>query len=372
MARMLRGSLDTVSSQLDSGVKRCRGIVARHGRGGEPHRVAGRAPRGAADGQARPGAGRGAGGHRGGCWPRARSYAELNVERIAKAAGISRTAFYFYFRDKRDLLMRLAADVTEQLYAQADIWFSGERRPRAARSARRSRSIAELYHEHGVLIRAIVEVSDLRGGHRDVLARPARPVRRRDRAAHRGRAGPAPAGARARHRVRADLDGRAHLLPAARAGRALADGRARRRRSPAIYLRTRLRRADGRRGQAPAPSASNSPVSICALRRRRRPRPRGLGPRAADAHRAQAAQLEDLQHVDEVDAGGHDQQRERGDDQRPARVEVAVVVGVGDEAQRDGEAAEHQRPARTGRATVRRWLKPMRLKRWWKWLASAM
>src|SRR3981081_4687209 len=40
------------------------------------------------------------------------SYADLNVERIATAAGISRTVFYFYFRDKRDLLMRLAGDVT--------------------------------------------------------------------------------------------------------------------------------------------------------------------------------------------------------------------------------------------------------------------
>jgi AcrR family transcriptional regulator len=86
------------------------------------------------------------------------SYAELNVERIAKAAGISRTAFYFYFRDKRDLLMRLAADVTEQLYAQADIWFSGDGDPQQEiREA--LTQIAELYREHGVLIRAIVEVS---------------------------------------------------------------------------------------------------------------------------------------------------------------------------------------------------------------------
>ena len=29
------------------------------------------------------------------------SYADLNIERIARRAGISRTAFYFYFRDKR-------------------------------------------------------------------------------------------------------------------------------------------------------------------------------------------------------------------------------------------------------------------------------
>jgi AcrR family transcriptional regulator len=86
------------------------------------------------------------------------SYAELNVERIATAAGISRTAFYFYFRDKRDLLTRLAADVNEQLYAQADIWFSGGGDPEQEIREALTR-IAELYAEHGVLIRAIVEVA---------------------------------------------------------------------------------------------------------------------------------------------------------------------------------------------------------------------
>jgi TetR/AcrR family transcriptional regulator, ethionamide resistance regulator len=86
------------------------------------------------------------------------SYADLNVEKIAKAAGISRTAFYFYFADKRDLLMRLAGDVTELLYAQADIWFSGDGDPEQEIREALTR-IAALYHEHGVLIRAIVEVS---------------------------------------------------------------------------------------------------------------------------------------------------------------------------------------------------------------------
>ena len=42
-------------------------------------------------------------------------FAELSVDRIAKEAGISRTAFYFYFRDKRELLMRLTEGVTDQL-----------------------------------------------------------------------------------------------------------------------------------------------------------------------------------------------------------------------------------------------------------------
>jgi AcrR family transcriptional regulator len=87
------------------------------------------------------------------------SYAELNVERIATAAGISRTAFYFYFRDKRDLLMRLAGDVTELLYAQADIWFSGEGEDPEDEIREALTQIAALYQEHGTLIRAIVEVS---------------------------------------------------------------------------------------------------------------------------------------------------------------------------------------------------------------------
>src|SRR3954462_10219944 len=72
------------------------------------------------------------------------SYADLNVERIATAAGISRTAFYFYFRDKRELLMRLTAHVNEQLYAEADTWFTGE-----ATSSEAMARIAALYEQHG-------------------------------------------------------------------------------------------------------------------------------------------------------------------------------------------------------------------------------
>jgi TetR/AcrR family transcriptional regulator, ethionamide resistance regulator len=86
------------------------------------------------------------------------SYADLNIERIATRAGISRTAFYFYFRDKRDLLTRLTADVAELLYQQAEIWFSGQGDPEAEiREA--LTNIAALYAEHGVLLQAIVEVS---------------------------------------------------------------------------------------------------------------------------------------------------------------------------------------------------------------------
>jgi TetR/AcrR family transcriptional regulator, ethionamide resistance regulator len=86
------------------------------------------------------------------------SYADLNIERIATRAGISRTAFYFYFADKRELLMRLTEDVSDELFTQADIWYSGSGDPEAeVREA--LANIARLYEQHGTLLRAIVEVS---------------------------------------------------------------------------------------------------------------------------------------------------------------------------------------------------------------------
>ena len=88
------------------------------------------------------------------------SYASLSIERIATRAGISRTAFYFYFADKRELLMRLAADVAEQLYREAGTWWSGESDGDGAEQlAEALGKIAALYRAHGPLVCAIVEVS---------------------------------------------------------------------------------------------------------------------------------------------------------------------------------------------------------------------
>jgi TetR/AcrR family transcriptional regulator, ethionamide resistance regulator len=86
------------------------------------------------------------------------TYATLSVERIAKRAGISRTAFYFYFADKRELLMRLASKLSDELYHEADAWWSGAGDgPQQLTTA--VGKIAALYRAHGPLVRAIVEVS---------------------------------------------------------------------------------------------------------------------------------------------------------------------------------------------------------------------
>ena len=84
-------------------------------------------------------------------------YVDLNVERIARRAGISRTAFYFYFHDKRELLVRLTGDVSEELLAAAERWWNEGGGPEALESS--LRDIVTLYLEHRTLLRAVVEAS---------------------------------------------------------------------------------------------------------------------------------------------------------------------------------------------------------------------
>lgn len=82
------------------------------------------------------------------------SFAGLSVEQIAKRAGIGRTAFYFYFRDKRELLMRLTGEVTSALYAEADRWWHGD----AELADSMSRTVG-LYLEHKAVLRVVSEAA---------------------------------------------------------------------------------------------------------------------------------------------------------------------------------------------------------------------
>jgi AcrR family transcriptional regulator len=129
------------------------------------------------------------------------AFGDLGIERIAKRAGISRTAFYFYFRDKRELLMRLTEDVADQLYAEAAGWWSGGG-DGAAELTAALHEIAGLYREHGPLLRAVVEASaydeEVAAFWRGVVGRFAEATRRRIEAEQaNGRASEVPAAATA-------------------------------------------------------------------------------------------------------------------------------------------------------------------------------
>ena len=79
--------------------------------------------------------------------------------------------------------------------------------------------------------------------------------------------------------------------------------------------------------------------------RRRPPRRPARRRRLGDLGGSRAAQLEDLERDHQIDAGGERDDQAGDHHRRPRRVEVAVVVGVGDEAQRQREPGHHQRPA---------------------------
>lgn len=84
---------------------------------------------------------------------------DLSIERIARTAGISRTAFYFYFRDKRELLMRLVVGVSDEVM-KASVWFAQPQDiddPELLHQA--LLSVRDVFNAHGELLRAVVEVS---------------------------------------------------------------------------------------------------------------------------------------------------------------------------------------------------------------------
>ncbi|MDQ4040481.1 MAG: TetR/AcrR family transcriptional regulator [Actinomycetota bacterium] len=87
-----------------------------------------------------------------------RTFADLRVEEIATRAGISRTAFYFYFRGKRELLMRLTEGVAELFYDGVATWWDDRDDGRAALREAVERVVG-VWARHAVLMRAVVEAA---------------------------------------------------------------------------------------------------------------------------------------------------------------------------------------------------------------------
>jgi AcrR family transcriptional regulator len=85
-------------------------------------------------------------------------FKNLTVDELARAAGLSRTAFYFYFPGKEQALMSAASEVNTELFERADTWWHGEGPPEElVRGA--LRGILQVYVEHAALLRAAFELS---------------------------------------------------------------------------------------------------------------------------------------------------------------------------------------------------------------------
>jgi len=87
-----------------------------------------------------------------------RPFKDVTVDELAKRAGLSRTAFYFYYPDKNEVLKEAANTAAAGVYAEADRWWHGEGRPEdLVREA--LEGIAGVYCDHADVLRAAVEAT---------------------------------------------------------------------------------------------------------------------------------------------------------------------------------------------------------------------
>jgi AcrR family transcriptional regulator len=87
-----------------------------------------------------------------------RPFKDVTVDELARRAGLSRTAFYFYYPDKNEVLKEAANAAAAEVYAEADRWWHGEGPPvQLVREA--LEGIAAVFVEHADMLRAAVEAT---------------------------------------------------------------------------------------------------------------------------------------------------------------------------------------------------------------------
>jgi AcrR family transcriptional regulator len=85
-------------------------------------------------------------------------FKDLTVDQIARASGLTRTAFYFYFRSKQELLLAAMEEVADEAFQEADRWWHGEGEPRAL-IRRAIGGVVAVHGRHANLMRVAQEVA---------------------------------------------------------------------------------------------------------------------------------------------------------------------------------------------------------------------
>jgi AcrR family transcriptional regulator len=84
-----------------------------------------------------------------------RPWAEVSIAEVTKRAGLTRTAFYKHFPDRRALLMALFEELSTDLAAAPDAWQRGEDGDPAELLTEAVGALVATFHSHGRLLSAI-------------------------------------------------------------------------------------------------------------------------------------------------------------------------------------------------------------------------
>jgi AcrR family transcriptional regulator len=90
---------------------------------------------------------------------RERPYRELSVDVVMAQTGLTRTAFYRHFDDITELVLRLFADVNDELYAVAERWAASAGVTYPAPGREGLAAVVDFYVRHGPLLQAIAEAA---------------------------------------------------------------------------------------------------------------------------------------------------------------------------------------------------------------------
>ena len=86
-------------------------------------------------------------------------FTELGVQRIAAEAGVARSTFYSHFRDKTELLMRLAGTMRESSFDRTHEWDPGDPGDPLARLTEVFADVIRIYRTYAPVLAAVSEVA---------------------------------------------------------------------------------------------------------------------------------------------------------------------------------------------------------------------
>jgi AcrR family transcriptional regulator len=89
---------------------------------------------------------------------RERPFRELTVDDLMRRTGLSRPSFYVYFKDRHDLVLRVAEQIGGELFAMSERWYTGTGEgPALVREA--IDGVVGVFARHGPVLRALADAA---------------------------------------------------------------------------------------------------------------------------------------------------------------------------------------------------------------------